>query len=237
MLRHGKLEESMYLLKTALAAVQAAGTTIHNNANDNHNMPCDAYAENDSTTTPTVVVSVPLVSKEDNQDDASMLGLNQLQSLSSCDMFCRGFLLEGPASSSLANTDENAALCAAVGLYNMALTMQLKGMLTATPLYWRKAANLYQKVFTILRASESVETAASLFLASILNLIACECELNGPHVKTPWKQVYTQVFQWATTDSATAFEALAADDEDSLQVFSTAAVMLTSQSFCTAPAA
>lgn len=215
LLRQGRFDACIHLLKAALASVQEASQDM-----------CDEESTGLQVAT---VATVPLL---DNDVDQFVFQ-HRLGSNKTCcfDVFLRGFLLEGP---SLAITDENAALCAAVGLYNMALAMQLKGLLVGGTTYLRKASGLYQKAFTILRASQHPDEVASLLLATLMNLIACQGELCGHAAADEWMSVYNDIFSWVTTQSTIAYDAV---EPEELEDFASSAVLFASQSFCTAPAA
>lgn len=167
--------------------------------------------EDSMGTSTATIVSVPV--HDGSNDKASV------------DLFNRAFILEG--TKSLANTDENASLCAAVGLYNMALAMKAKG----GEMFLAKAMGLFQKVFSIVRACAPTPTdsMSSLFLATVLNLIACQSELFGFSAAQPWINVYQDLFQWAA-------QAPSLEPEE-FEVFASNAVLLSSQQFSAAAAA
>ena len=215
LLRRGRFDESMYLLRMAMAAVQAAG-----------NEPLDSSS---AGAPHGIIASVPL---QDYEDDLSFK--MAMKNKTSCfDLFERAFIFQGPQS--LGNTDENASLCAAVGLYNMALNMHMKGLHTGASIYLVKACGLYQKVFTIIRAVAPAPTdsVAPLFLAAVLNMICCESELRGAPAAQEWKNVYSELFTWAT-QSESSIRAMEPED---LETFCSNAVLLSNQDFCSAPAA
>eukprot|EP00977_Amphora_coffeiformis_P013145 scaffold3400_cov169-Amphora_coffeaeformis.AAC.9 len=108
-----------------------------------------------------------------------------LPSISCSHIFNRAFIFEGP--SSLNSTDENASLCASVGLYNMALAAHSEGLTRGGPSCLVAASGLYRKAFSILQALAPLPTnsVSSFLLATVLNLIACENELGGYHSTKP----------------------------------------------------
>lgn len=184
LLRYGRLEESMVLLRQASAAIKDASTVESTSPTM---IPRDQVARAE-------VVSVALDDCECTffpQDDDS--------NVASFDFFKRGFVFEGQ-SQSLANTAENACICACVCLYNMALAMHLKGLMTGQSSYLRKASALYQKVFTIVQnyAPEPEDSISSLMLGAVLNIIACENELQGHSATKKWKVLFKDLFYWAT---------------------------------------
>ena len=213
LLRCGKFDESMYLLRAALVAVQAAGMETN-----------QAQSQGPQG----MIVSVPL-----NDEDIGSPGprVNKLNCTSSVELFDKAFIFEGPQS--LANTDENASLCAAVGMYNMALTMHLKALQRGSSQLLLKASLLYQKAFTVIHAMAPSPTSSisSLFLATVLNKIACEAELGGYCRVQEWRSVYSDMYAWATQ-----FNEVTMEPED-LELFASNAVILSSSVFCTAPAA
>ena len=195
LLRTGRFDESLYCLRIALAAVQAAGQEPTGNNKGPQGM----------------IVSVPL--QDDDKDEPYV------------DLFKRAFIFEG--SKSLANTDENASLCAAVGLYNMGLAMKLKG----GEMFLSKASGLFQKVFSILRscAPTPSDSASSLLLATALNIINCESDLYGYSAAQTWINIYLDLFQWAAQEPD--FE------PEEFEVFTSNAVLFSSQHFSAAAAA
>jgi hypothetical protein len=78
-----------------------------------------------------------------------------------------------------------------------------------------------------------MSSVSALFLAAILNKIACESELRGHTATQQWRTLYNDAFIWATQSAS---EAIAMNPED-LEVFASNADLLSSQCFRTAPAA
>ena len=210
LLRVGRFDESISLLRAALAAVQAAGRE-----------PTQAMGPTGT------IVSVSVADCEDLCSRKFAMGNNTTY----FDIFGRAFIFE--EIQCLANTDENASLCAAVGLYNMALNMQYKGLRDGVSAYLRKASGLYQKVFDIVRLCNPSpdDTVSCLLLATVLNIIACESELRGHASIEEWKIVYNHLFEWATQTPCNAI------GPEELQLFTSNAVLFASQLVCTAPAA
>ena len=213
LMKIGRFDESMFLLKMALTAVQNAGQERSEDAG-----------------TLGMIVSVPL-------EDCTRFSkfTSSHTEVSFTGLFNRAFIFKGPQS--LGNMDENASLCASVGLYNMALNMQLKGLTGGGLPYLSKAAGLYKKVFSILRSYALVPTdsTSSLLLATVLNIIACESELKGYNSTQPWMQVYNDLFAWATQFSSSCAAVLQQPEE--IDIFAASSVFFASHNFCTAAAA
>lgn len=219
LLRYGRFDESLFLLRVALSAVQEEGAVP----------PLEACTGEGAQA---MVSSIPL---EDCEGGCASSKAKSGDDQSSCfDIFTRGFIFEGPRS--LANSDRNACLCASVCLYNMALGMHLKGLKEGGLGYLRKASGLYEKVFSILSgfAPEPTDSASSLLLATVLNLIACEGELRGHTSTNSWKIVYSNLYAWATQ---TAERPAAVHQPEELEFFATSAVLFSNQNFTSAAAA
>lgn len=212
LLRCGRLDDSIYLLKSVLSVVQTAEVPEFSQA---------VIGPQGR------VVSVPL--DGDPHDDC----IPKLTPRVSSNLFNRAFIFEGHQS--LANTDENASLCASVGLYNMALTLQMKGLTTEGPTCLAKAAGLYQKVFSILQvlAPEPTHSVSSLLLATVLNLVACESELRGYPPARPWMNVFRNLFAWATRLP----EAALLQQPEEVEIFAATSVFFASGNLCAAAAA
>lgn len=213
LMKIGRFDESMYLLKLLLTAVQNA----------------DRDQGQDAASQQGVVASVPL----EDCYRSSKFTPSHLE-VSFGGLFRRAFIFEG--SQPLANTDENASLCASVGLFNMALSMHLKGLTAGGHGYLTKASSLYKKVFSVLRSCSLAPTdsACSMLLATVLNLIACESEIKGQDESTrKWKQVFTNLMAWATQFSCAAV----LQQPEEVDIFAASSVFFASQNFCTAAAA
>lgn len=220
LLRYGRFDESSFLLRVALTAVQEANA-----------VPLEGHAV---AAQEAIVVSIPV------EDCEGHLCPNKSRTTSgneTCcfDIFRRGFIFEGPQS--LANSHRNACLCASVCLYNMALGMHLKGLTEGGIGYLRKASGLYEKVFSILSGfgPDSTDSACTLLLATVLNLIACEGELRGHSSTNEWKAIYSNLFTWATRTPTNPASVLNQPEE--LEIFTTSAVLFSNQKFTSAPAA
>ena len=109
----------------------------------------------------------------------------------------------------------------------MGLALKSKG----GEIFLAKATGLFHKVFSIVRACSPVPTdsASSLLLATVLNLITCESELYGYSAAQPWIDVYQDLFLWATQSPDF--------DAEELDVFASNAVLFSSQQFSAAAAA
>lgn len=220
LLRYGRFDESFFLLRVALSAVQEASAIA------------PPLALESSSSQEALVASIPVQDCEGNICGKSTATNGE----ETCcyDMFLRGFIFEGPQS--LSNSDRNACLCASVCLYNMALGLHLKGVRDGGLGYLRKASGLYEKVFSILTgfAPDSTDSASTLLLATVLNLIACEGELRGQSSPNAWKSVYTNLYAWATQTTA---QAPILRQPEELDFFTTSAVLFSNQNFSSAPAA
>ena len=209
LLQKGRLEESLQLFKSVLKEVQTG--------------PCQG--------TPV---------QQGERGDVSSISLGDIRHniqffkmTPTFRVFDRAFVFE--TTETLQNTDENASLCAAVGLYNLALNMHLKALsYRGGIIYLKRAHNLYQKVFSILRAYPLTRTdsRSTLLLATILNLIACETETCGYTSTEKWQHVYMEVFAWATADASFNISC-----QEEMDILTSGAVLFTCQNFCTAAAA
>uniref|UniRef100_A0A7S3P7L8 Uncharacterized protein n=1 Tax=Amphora coffeiformis TaxID=265554 RepID=A0A7S3P7L8_9STRA len=217
LMKIGRFDESIYLLKLAIAAVQNAGQQEHREDEGALGM----------------VVSVPL-----EYCDRLSKFTSSTTEVSFSGICNRAFIFQG--SQSLANMDENASLCASVGLYNMALNMHLKGLTIGGPACLSKASGLYKRVFTILRsyALFPIDSVSSLLLATVLNIVACESELKGycDDSTQQWMKVYNDLFAWATTQSDCESAAILQHPEE-IDLFASSSVFFAGQNFCTAAAA
>ena len=216
-LRCGRFDESLHLLKSVLSVVQQA-VAFHESSQEESGPQG-------------VILSVPV--EGDGHEDERLPKFTPSLSGSCSNLFNRAFIFDG--NESLANTDENASLCASVGLYNMALTLHLKGLTTEGPSCLIKASGLYRKVYTILQTLEPqpTDSVSSLLLATVLNLIACQGELQGHQSAQPWMQVYMHVYAWATQSS----HAAVSQQPEERSIFAASSIFFSSQNLCTAAAA
>lgn len=216
LLRYGLFDESVAHLKCAIAGISAAGA-------------CSPPLE--------VEVPLPKVSSVQVADENGNLCSSKapVANQTSCfAIFTRGFIFEGVKS--LANTAESSAICACVGLYNMALAMHLKGLSQGGEIHLRKAFGLYKRVYDLLPnfTQSPAESMSVMFLAAVLNMIACKSELHGHAAVEEWKNVYNDIFAWAT--QTTPYPAVCENPQD-LSFFTTSIVMFQNQKFATAAAA
>uniref|UniRef100_A0A7S3P3I8 KIF-binding protein n=1 Tax=Amphora coffeiformis TaxID=265554 RepID=A0A7S3P3I8_9STRA len=214
LLRYGRFDESAFLLRTALAAIQQAGV---------HPMIPTPMSEGQSSG------QVLSVSLEDCDKAVSYTYLSCFE------VFNRAFILED--AESISDSEETFSLFASVCLYNMALAMHMKGLTQGCVGNVRKAVGLYQKVFSILSTLNPSPThsSSSLLLATAMNIICCEAEIQGPAATKEWRDVFCDLFDWATqTEQQVA--AIYNNPEEST-MFSTCAVMYCKQTFSAAPAA
>lgn len=182
LLRCGRFEESVALLKKASMAIKAAGADP------------SQFGQGASA----AVVSVPLL--EDFCAEETFFSFHKtalVKETAPYDLFMRAFVVDEEAQP-LLNTFENACICASVCLYNMALNMHMKGLISGQSGFLRKASALYEKVFAILSnySPEPTETVTTLLLANVLNSIACESELQGHNSTYKWKRMYKELFCW-----------------------------------------
>jgi hypothetical protein len=171
LLRYGRFDESMFMLRVALSTITDTPSTRLEEA----------------TEIRPSIMSLPI--------DASCDKPTYSPDSTFSDLFARAFVFEGTAT--LPNTDRNAALSAAVCLYNMALNFQVKGLKNGDMQLITKATGLYEKVFSILSSydPDCRDTTSSLLLATVLNLIASKNELYGEVPTTKqWKTVYNNLY-------------------------------------------
>jgi len=183
-LRCGRFDESMDLFKSVLYMIQQT-----------------AHDQGFKSGTRGAIVSIPV--KE--EDDLFPQAFEGLSSADCSNLFDRAFIFD--VSSSLTYTNENAALCVSVVLYNLALSMHLKGLTNGGPSFLYKALRLYERAYSILQAlaPHPTDSASSLLLATVLNLVNCQIELGGSQSAEPWTRLYMVLYPWATQ----SFQALA----------------------------
>jgi hypothetical protein len=214
LLRYGRFDESMFMLRVALATISESRSA--------------AVKETAPEVTPSIM-SLPI------EDSCSSSNNNNNSPDSTYShMFARGFVFEG--TSSIPNTDRNAALCAVVCLYNMALSLHVKGLKHGGSHLIATAAELYQKVYSLLSSYqlESSDSVCSLLLATVLNLIAAESELRGDVPTSPWKSVYNKLYAMLLygTDRRVIFE-----NPEEFSFFTTCAVVFDNEKHMSAAAA
>lgn len=217
LLRYGLFDESLEQLRGAVTAIQAT-----------ESLP----VQQDVGFSSPKLSSVLVVDQQGKLCSTKARGMVQ----TNCsDMFMRGFIFED--ADSLPFTDENSAVCASVCLYNMALTVHLRARSNSgTTNHLRRASGLYQKVYSILSGLPPTyaESISVLFLATALNIIACENELLGYSAADEWKRMYSSLFSWATQTSS--FPAVF-DYPQELAFFTTSAIVFYNQKLAAAPAA
>lgn len=221
LMKVGRYDESMYLLKVALSAIQDAGRRQE---------WCDHVGALG------MIVSVPLGLEDCGRSHPKAPSCTAEVSFSG--IFHRAFIFHGPQS--LADMDENASICASVGLYNMALGMHLKGLTNGGHACLHRATGLYKKVFALLRSHALVPTdsVSSLLLATVLNIVACEGEIRGYGDSSTqrWMQIYNDLYAWATSSSDCGSPAVMQQAEE-MEIFASSSVFFAGQNFCTAAAA
>lgn len=217
LLRYGRFDESMALLRGAYVAIKEVGAST----------PMD-FGQG----VPISVASAPVDDCEGTLlCDKTGLALGT----ASQDLFKRAFVLEGPLAS-LEPTTENACICATVCLYNMALNMHLKGLTMGQSRFLRKTSAIYQKVFELVNSysPEPADSLSSLLLATVLNLIACESELRGQNSTYKWKNLYKELYFWATQSVPNSFVLRQAEEID---FFTISVLLYTNENLIAAAAA
>jgi hypothetical protein len=215
LLRYGRFDESVLMLRAALSTISVSRSAAVN--------------ETATEVTPSIM-SLPIEDSCNSNNSNNNISPDSTYS----HMFARGFVFEG--TSSIPNTDRNAALCAVVCLYNMALSFHVKGLKHGGSHLIAKAAELYQKVYYLLSTYQlqSGDSVCSLLLATVLNLIAAESELLGDVPTSPWKSVYNKLYALLLygTDRPVIFE-----NPEEFSFFATCAIVFDNEKHTSAAAA
>ena len=68
-----------------------------------------------------------------------------------------------------------------------------------------------------------------------MNIVACEAEIRGPAATDEWKNVFGDLFAWATQTEGQ--DAAIYNNTEETSMFTSCAVLFCNQNFATAPAA